>query len=77
MTEISSAHSYPRCSDYFTQGRSVCSWPNSALNMNLLASKTGSPGVIAMTLSAPFSPSGSHYIRLSSTIYNPHTIQNT
>jgi hypothetical protein len=77
MTEISSALSYPRCSDYFTQGRSVCRWPNSSLDMHLLASKTSSLGLIPMTLSARFSPSGSHHIRLSSTIYNPHTIQNT
>ena len=76
MTEISSAHSYSRCSDYFTQGRSVCCLPNSSLNMNLVASKTGSPRVIAMTLSVRFSPSGYHHIWLSSTIYNPHTIQN-
>ena len=77
MTEISSARSYPRSSDYFTQGRSVCRWPNSSLDMNLVASKTSSPGVIAMTLSTRFSPSGSHHIRLPSTTYNPHTIQNT
>ena len=77
MTEIYSAPSYPRCSDYFTQGRSVCRWPNSSLDMNLAASKTGSPGAIATTLSARFSPSGSHHIWLSSTIYNPHPTQNT
>ena len=55
----------------------ACCWPSSSLNTNLVASKTGSPGVIAMTLSARFSPSVSHHIRLSSTIHNPRTIQNT
>ena len=54
MTEISSAHYYPRCSNYFIQGRSMGRWPNSSLDMNLVASKTSSPGVIAMPLSARF-----------------------
>ena len=77
MTELFSAPSYPSCSDYFPQGKGVCRWSNSSPDMNLVASKTGSPGLTAMPLSARFSPSGSHHTWLSSTIYNPHTIQNT
>ena len=55
----------------------MCWWTEFFAEHDLLASKTGSLGLIPMTLSARFSPSGSHHIRLSSTIYNPHTIQNT
>ena len=80
MTELFSAPSNPSCSDYFPQGKGVCRWSNSSLDMldmNSVASKTGSPRLTPMPLSARFSPSGSHHTRLSSTIYNPHTIQNT
>ena len=75
MTEISSAPPYPRCSDDFTRGKSVCRWPNSALNMTLVASKTGSPEVTAMTISAQFSPSGSHHFHhLLPTHHSKHII---
>jgi len=37
------APAYPACSDYFSRGGSVCRWPNSSLDMNFIASKTGSP----------------------------------
>jgi len=77
MTKISSAPPYPTCSGYFSRSRSVCQWTNSLRDMNLVASKTGSPGVTPMTISARSSPSRPHHVWLSSTIYDPHTIQTT
>jgi hypothetical protein len=76
MTEISSAHSYHVAPTISRKEKCVLLAEFFAEH-DLLASKTGPPGVITMTLSARFSPSGSHHVRLSSTIYNPHTIQNT
>jgi len=77
MTKISSAPPYPTCSAYFSPSRSVCQWTNSLRDMNLVASKTGSPGVTPMTISARSSPSRPHHLWLSSTIYHPHNIQTT
>src|SRR3974390_59961 len=61
MTKISSAPPYPTCSGYFSRSRSVCQWTNSLRDMNLVASKTGSPGVtphdhFCSILSIPPSP---------------------
>ena len=78
MTEIPSAHSYPRCSDYFTQGKGVCRWSNSSLDMNLVASKTGSPRLTAMTfcsiLSIRFSPHLAFFNHLQPTHHSKHIV---
>jgi hypothetical protein len=61
----------PRCSDYFTRGKSVRQWPNLPLKMNLMASKIGSSPVTPLTLPAPLSLFSSSQPQLSSNTHAP------
>jgi len=79
MTKISSAPPYPTCSGYFSRSRSVCQWTNSLRDMNLVASKTGSPGVtphdhFCSILSIPPSPRLAFLNHLRPTHHSNHII---